>query len=78
MEELLAKYQALRKEESQIQKTWKEETARVRKEIISIKKSLAKECRHEVFIRDNYIYAELYCKDCLLPKKDIYRLRPHP
>jgi|TARA_R110000824_G_scaffold135527_2_gene298811 hypothetical protein len=75
MKELIDKQKALEAKESRIFKIYQVESANIRNEIILVQKELANVCEHKEFSRDNFIYAELYCKSCLLTKGEVMRLR---
>lgn len=78
MKELLDKQIALEAKDSRLYKTYQVESANTRNEILLVKQELAKVCEHKEFVRDNYIYSELYCKTCLLTRNEITRfLRKH-
>tara|TARA_R110000824_G_scaffold185451_1_gene366385 strand:+ start:2498 stop:2734 length:237 start_codon:yes stop_codon:yes gene_type:complete len=78
MKELLDKQHELEAEEGRIYKTYQVESANIRNDILLVKQELAKVCEHKEFVRENYVYSELYCKSCLLTKGAIIRfIRKH-
>tara|TARA_R110002110_G_scaffold98247_1_gene251622 strand:+ start:766 stop:1002 length:237 start_codon:yes stop_codon:yes gene_type:complete len=78
MKELLDKQIELEGEESRLYKTYQVESANIRNEILLVKQKLANVCEHKEFVRDNYIYSELYCKTCLLTRGAINRFIRKP
>ena len=64
---LVAERRQLDKEYQEIKQAEKEAFIRCKKKSVEIEKKLSNLCEHE-WVRDNYLYAELYCKICYIDK----------
>ena len=58
----------LKKEFKALKEHYDSEYIRIGRKITQIESKLRKICKHD-WIRDNYIYADLYCKHCLIGKR---------